>query len=129
MFAQAGGQDEDYFAVPGWTILREGVPRIPYVPSRDLEGVFYKADEALLALPPLYFYWQACVYAVVGPGYAQARLASAIAGAVAIVLVYFLGRSFQLAEPAALWGAGLYSMSRLFFFPATTARPDMLCSA
>lgn len=129
MFRQPGGQDEDYYAVPGWTILQTGVPRIPYVPSRDLRGVFYRADEALLALPPAYFYWQAIVYGVIGPGYGQGRFASALAGLAAIGLVYRLGRCLLGAEGPALWAAGLYSLARIFFFPATFARPDMFCAA
>ncbi|MFG0334991.1 MAG: hypothetical protein ACF8TS_16665, partial [Maioricimonas sp. JB049] len=30
MHRQLPGQDEDCFAVPGWTIVQEGLPRIPY---------------------------------------------------------------------------------------------------
>src|SRR5689334_22624541 len=65
---QIPAQDEDYFAVPGLTILREGIPRIPYMPSRNPRGAFYKADEFLFALPPLYFYVEAAMYAIAGPG-------------------------------------------------------------
>lgn len=129
MYRQPGGQDEGYFSVPGWTILDEGIPRIPYVPSRNPESVFYKADEALFTLPPAYFYWQAAFYAVLGPGYGTARLASAAAGLVGVGLVYLLGRQFYGDERAALWGAGLYSIARAFYFPCLFARPDMLCTA
>ena len=128
MYRQPGGQDEDYYAVPGWTILQAGVPRIPYLPARNRQSVFYKADEVLLALPPAYFYWQAAVYAVTGPGYGPGRLASALAGLVAVLLVYELGRCLYRSERVALVAAGLYSLARVFFFPATFARPDMLCA-
>lgn len=129
MYRQAGGQDESDFAVPGWTILREGVPRIPYMPSRYEKGVFYKADVALFTLPPAYFYWQAGFYAVFGPSHGTARLASTAAGLVAVWLVYWLGRQLYRDERAALWAAGLYSLSRVFYFPCLFARPDMLCGA
>lgn len=74
IYRQAGGQDEHLFAVPGWTVAREGVPRIPYVPGRDPASVFYRADEALFALPPAYFYWQAPFFLVLPAGYGTARL-------------------------------------------------------
>ncbi len=32
---QPGIQDEQFFAVPGLTMLREGVPRIPYLPTAN----------------------------------------------------------------------------------------------
>lgn len=127
LYRQMPAQDEDYFAVPGYTILRDGIPRIPYVPSRDRGSVFYGADRQLMALPPLSFYWQAGVYAVCGPSTASARLASALAGTASIVLVYLLGRSWLREESAAVWGAGLYAFSRVLYFPSLTSRPDALC--
>jgi len=52
MYRQPGGQDEEWFAVPGYTVAQEGVPRLPFVPSRDRQCVFYRADDAVFALPP-----------------------------------------------------------------------------
>lgn len=127
MFRQPGGQDEDWFAIPGWTVAREGIPRVPYAPSRDPKGAFYKADQALFALPPAYFYWQAPLYWILPAGYGTSRLASGIAGLIAVWLVYRLGVAFYQDHVAALWAAGLYSLSRVFYFPAMFARPDMLC--
>jgi len=127
LYRQAGGMDEADYAVPGCTILQEGIPRIPYNPSRNTAGYFYRADEALFLLPPLYFYWQAAFYTVLPPGYGTARLASAVAAVLAIVLIYFLGRRLTGDRAVALWGAGLFSISRVCFFPAMSARPDMLC--
>jgi hypothetical protein len=127
IYRQAGGQDEHLFAVPGWTVAREGVPRIPYVPGRDPASVFYRADEALFALPPAYFYWQALFFLVLPAGYGTARLASVVAGLIAVVLVYLLGRKLYANEAVGLWAAGLYALSRPFIFPATCARPDMFC--
>jgi hypothetical protein len=130
MYRLPGGQDEDYYAVPGSTILRDGIPRIPYVPSRDPNGVFYQADHVLFALPPAYFYWQAAVYWIAGPSYGSGRLASALAGAAAIGLVFLLGRRIYGNDVVGLVAAGLYSVSRLFYlYAATMARPDMLCGA
>lgn len=128
MYSQPGGQDEDFYAVPGWTILQTGIPRIPYLPSRDPSSVFYHADHALFALPPLYFYWQALVYAVTGPSYASGRLASLIAGLAAIVLTYVLAILLTGRRSVGFLAAWGYSWSRLFFFPACSARPDMLCA-
>lgn len=129
MYRQQAAQDEDYFAVPGWTILTDGVPRIPYLPSRNPEGAFYKADVALFALPPGYFYWQAAFYSALGPSTGTARLASGVAGLGGILLIYLLGRELLNDERKALWGAGLYSVSRVLYFPTLFARPDMLCGA
>ncbi|MHB8897842.1 MAG: ArnT family glycosyltransferase [Thermoguttaceae bacterium] len=127
MYRQPGGTDEGDFSVPGYTILREGVPRIPYVPARDAKGFFYRADEVLLLLPPLYYCWQAGFYIFFGPSYGTARLASGAAAVLAILLVYIIARQLTKSRTAALWSAGLYSLSRLCFFPGMAARPDMLC--
>ncbi len=129
MYRQYGGFDEEWYSIPGWTVAREGIPRIPYAPSRDPNWIYYQADRALFALPPAYFYWQAPFFLLLPDGYGTARLASAVAGLLAVGLVYCLGREFYRDEAAGLWAAGLYSISRVFYFPAQTARPDMLCGA
>lgn len=129
LWRQPGGLDEEYYAIPGLTVLREGIPRMPHVPQRDPARPFYLADQALFAEPPFSFYWQALFYAVLPDTYGAARTASAIAALATIVLVYELGRTLYRNERAALWAAGLYSLARTFYFPAITARPDMLCTA
>jgi len=129
IYRQTGGHDEELFAIPGWTVLQEGIPRIPFLPSRDPDKYVYKADVVAMMLPPAYFYWQAAVFAVFGPGYASAQLASALAGVGAVVLVYRLGLRFYGTAAPALWAAGLYSFSRLFYLPAIHSRPDSLCAA
>ncbi|MBA3315465.1 MAG: glycosyltransferase family 39 protein [Planctomycetota bacterium] len=126
---QSGELDESYFAVPGLTILEDGIPRVPYMPSRDESSAFYKSDIVLFTLPPAYFYWQAAFYSVFGASYAAARIASSVAGLVAVWLVYWIGRRVFRDENTALLAAGLYSVSRVFFFPCLFARPDMLCGA
>lgn len=125
---QCGGQDEDYFAVAGWTLLQTGVPCIPYAPSLNEKGVFYKANEVLYSLPPGFFFAEAAVFKVVGPSYAAGRLTSLLAGAAAILGVFYLGLSW-LQPASALLAAVIFAFSRPFLFPATTARPDMLCTA
>jgi hypothetical protein len=126
---QIPAQDEDYFAVPGYTILREGIPRIPYMPSRNPQGAFYGADRLLFTLPPAYFYWQAGWYAVFGPSTAVARWASLVAGLAALPCLYLLGVRLTGNRRAAWWGTLLYALSRPFMFPCIIARPDMLCGA
>jgi len=125
---QSGGQDEDYFTVAGWSLLKTGVPRIPYAPSLNKDGYFYKANETLFALPPGFFAAEAAVFQVVGPSYAAGRLTSLLASAAAIVGVYYLARCW-LRKTTALLAATVFAFSRPFLFPATTARPDMLCTA
>lgn len=129
LYRHYGGQDEDWYAIPGFTVAQTGIPRVPYAPCRSLKSCFYKVDEALLALPPAYFYWQAPFYWLLPAGYGTARLASAVAGMIAIGIVYLLGRQLTGSESIGLLGAGLYSLSRLLYFPAIFARPDMLCGA
>ncbi|QDT44647.1 Dolichyl-phosphate-mannose-protein mannosyltransferase [Gimesia alba] len=124
---EAGGQDEEWFAIPGWTIWQEGIPRVPYAPQRQTGSAFYKADEALFALPPLFYYVSAPLYAVLPPTYSTTRLVSVAAGAVLLIFIYLLARRVFQDPLAGLIGAGLFSLSRPFYFPATISRPDMLC--
>lgn len=128
MFHHPGSYDEDFYAVPGLTVLQSGIPRLPHLPARNVESAYYHADQALYAEPPLYFYVQAAFYAVLPHVYGTARLASAISGIALLLLVYHTARFLGGSETAALWGAGLFSCSRWFYFPAICARPDILCS-
>jgi hypothetical protein len=128
LWQMAGGMDEELFAIPGWTVWNEGVPRIPYMPPRSPSSGFWESSTVTFALPPLYYYWQAPLHGLLGPGYPAARVASATAGALAICLVFLIGRRLGVSPSAALAAAALYSISRAFYFPATIARPDMLCA-
>lgn len=125
MYRVAAGQDEDFYAVPGITILRTGLPQLPYVPSRDPTTVYYHADEILYTLPPLQFYIQSAFHAALEPGLFAARMASFAAGLVAVALVHALGRAWLGAPRGALFAAAFFLFSRAFYFPATMARPDM----
>ena len=129
MYRQPGGQDEDCYAVPGLTILQAGIPRLPHIPARNPESVFYRADEAMYCEPPLYFYFQSLFYACLPHVYGTARLSAAVAGLFATALVFSLNRKTLGSDSAGLWGAGLFLFSRWFYFPATSARPDILCTA
>lgn len=124
MSRQQGGTDEAFFAVPGRTILQEGIPRIPYLPVRDKTSVFYQADKVLFCLPPACFYWQSVFFALLPDSFLTARLASATSGLLALGILYLLGRQFLNSDQAGLWAAGLFSLSRLFYFPATSTRPQ-----
>ena len=125
MYATAPGLDEDWFGVTGITILRSGVPRIPYLPSRDPASFCYKADVALFSLPPLSFYLQAAAHLVLGDGIGPARMASTLEGLAAACVCYGLAFRWSGDRRGAVLAATAYVASRAFLFPATTARPDM----
>lgn len=127
MYRQPGGYDEDFYSVPGLTILAGGLPRLPHVPARNPESAFYMAEQVLYSEPPLYFYVQAAFYLVLPHVYGTARLVSGVAGLLLLACVYRLARLAGAGTAAALTAAGLFSFSRWFFFPATCARPDVLC--
>ncbi|MCH2202515.1 MAG: glycosyltransferase family 39 protein [Fuerstiella sp.] len=122
-----GSQDEEWYGVPGLTVAGEGIPRVPYCRARESGSVFNGAEKILFAQPPLSFYAQAPFFAMFPPGYAAARLSSLSAACLAMVLVYAIGQQMFSDARIALTAAGLYSCSRLLFFPAVSARPDMLC--
>ena len=128
MYRQIGGHDEEFLTVGGYTILQDGVPRIPYTPVRDPTNAYYRADEAVFAYPPAYYYWLAAWYLVLGPSCFAAQWSSAMAGVLAIVVLFSIGRRLFGDDRAALAGVGLYSVSRTFYLPAMHARPDMLCA-
>ena len=129
MLATAPGLDEDWFGVTGMTILRSGVPRIPYLPARDPKSFCYGADILLFALPPLSFYLQALSHAVFGDGIGPARFASAVEGLAAAFLCYRLALRWSGDRRGSILAAAAYVASRAFLFPATTARPDMAATA
>lgn len=127
MLRQHAAQEEDYYDAPGWTILREGVPRTPYLASRDPECLFYKCDERMYAQPPLYFYWLAAVFSVLGPSTASARIACSLVGVISTVLLAAIARRLLRSDALALLVAGFYAFSRVVYFPWLIARMDSLC--
>jgi len=124
---QSGSTDEEWYAIPGLTIAREGIPRVPYSRATEPTSVFLGADRLLFGMPPLSFYAQAPFFLIFPPTYATARLASLLAGCAAIWLVFAIARTLWDDRGAGLWAAGTYSLCRLLYFPAMIARPDMLC--
>lgn len=120
--------DEECYAVPGWTILRTGLPQLPHVPARNIDSVYFQADRQLYSEPPLFFYAQAAFYAVLPNGYGTARLVSAMAGLAFLITLYALSGRWSMEPGPVLLGVGLLSLSRWFYFPAIRARPDMLCA-
>jgi hypothetical protein len=122
-------QDEHWFAVPGWTVAREGIPRMPYVPVEDKASVFYHAQHVLFALPPAFFYLQGPFFAVLEATYTTARWPSWVAGMIVLwVLERILARlgvTFKIRLPI----LAICGLSRPFFFAWTNSRPDMLCAA
>ncbi len=128
MFLQAGGQDEEYYAIPGLTILENGVPRLPHAPARNPESVYIFGEQCLFSEPPLYFYLQAFFYAILPDCYGTARLASAIAGCGLLASMYVIACRLKVSLAAAIFSISLFSFSRWYFFSAIAARPDMLCA-
>ncbi|MEW4490078.1 glycosyltransferase family 39 protein [Thalassoglobus sp. JC818] len=124
---QPGGQDEQVFAVPGWTVAKEGVPRVPYLVT-DKRATFYQnADRCLMALPPGLFYIQAPFFYLLSAGYPTARMPLLWGGCLAIGLCYFATRKFGGNWFAGLLAASLLAFSRPLMFTSILARPDLLC--
>ncbi|MCD0460817.1 ArnT family glycosyltransferase [Roseiconus lacunae] len=124
---QSGIQDEHWFAVPGYTLWEEGVPRIPYVPSRIRDSFFENADVCLMTLPPGLALAQAPFFAVFQAGYPTARLPSLLAALATIVVTYSLVRRFGGDRSIAGFASLVVALSRPLLFAGITSRPDALC--
>ncbi len=122
-----GGQDEQFFAVPGLTVWQEGIPRIPYLPTRRRETLFENADVCLMALPPAYFYVQAPFFGLFPAGYPTARIPSLIGGCLVLALVYQLSRKLGASSRSALAMSMVLAISRPLMFTGLVARPDIGC--
>ncbi|PNY34256.1 hypothetical protein C2E31_23745 [Rhodopirellula baltica] len=122
-----GIQDEQWFAIPGYTMWTEGVPRIPYLPSRIRSSFFENADVCMMALPPGLAFAQAPFFAVFEPGYPTARLPVFLAAIGTIIVAYLLARLLGLKERVAGGVAILIALSRPLLFAGLTSRPDALC--
>lgn len=132
MVHQPGMQDEHWFSVPGLTVLRDGVPRIPYVPTRQRETFFENADVCLMALPPGLFYVQAPFFAFLEPGYPTARVPLLLGACLAICLTFLIterlmGKDRSFACCVSTVAALLVAVSRPLLFTGLTVRPDLLC--
>jgi hypothetical protein len=127
MYRVPADEDENCYGAPGLTVLQNGIPRLPHVPARNLDSVYYRADEALFAEPPLSFYWQAAFYAVFPRTLGTARLSSAVVGAIMLWCVFRIAVRCGVSEMSAAVACLALSLSRWFFFPAVRARPEILC--
>ena len=128
MIHQPGMQDEQWFAVPGLTVLREGIPRIPYVPTRRRETLFENADVCLMALPPGLFYVQAPFFAIFPAGYATARIPLFLGAMVTIGITFLITRRLGGSLVAAGLASLAVAISRPLLFTGLTCRPDLLCT-
>jgi len=124
----SGQMDEQWFALPGYTVWKEGIPRIPYCPTRLRVNFFENADRCLFALPPGLHYVQAPFFAIFPAGYPTARVPSFLGGIVGLIILGLFNR--RLVGTGFVWGMGLilFAMSRPMMFTGITARPDILCS-
>ena len=117
-YMQPGGQDEACYAVPGMMVLRNGVASLPHVPARNAESVYYRADQALYSEPPLTFYLQAVLFAVLPDQYGTARVVSILAGIGMLLMLFLFAKQLGITTAAALWGVALLSCSRWLYFAA-----------
>jgi hypothetical protein len=124
----AGQMDEQFFAVPGLTVLREGIPRIPFAPTREIQSFFMYADRCLFALPPALHYVQAPFFAVFTPSYTTARLPLFLGAYLCLWLTWRI--SLWLFQDGWIAGVAVCSLavSRPMLFTSITARPDLLCT-
>lgn len=128
MLHQPGRVDEECYAIPGLTILKTGLPQLPHMPSRNPESMFYKADEVLYSEPPLFFYFQACFYALFGPSYAASRIVSIVAGGITLFAAACLARRWSNSDWAGYFTAAFLGLTKWFYYGIILARPDMLCT-
>jgi Dolichyl-phosphate-mannose-protein mannosyltransferase len=125
---QPGGQDEQFFSVPGLTVLREGVPRIPFLPTRRRESFFENADRCLMTLPPAFFYLQAPFFAVMPAGYATARMPSMVGACIMLMIVFLLSKRLGAGAWGAFAACLILALSRPLMFTGILARPDLWCA-
>ena len=123
-----GGQDEQWFAVPGWTVWKEGVPRIPYLPTRQRGTFFENADRCLMALPPALFYVQAPFHAIFPPGYATSRIPLFLGALGGIIMTFAVARKLGASLRSSTLAAALMAISRPLMFTGLTVRPDLLAA-
>ena len=128
MLHQPGRVDEECYAIPGLTILERGVPQLPHMPSRNPQSMFYKADQVLYSEPPLFFYLQALVYAIVPVSCASSRVVSIVSGGLTIFIAATLAFRWTGKPLAAYFTAACLGLTKWFYYGIILARPDMLCT-
>lgn len=120
--------DEDWFAVPGWTMWNEGIPRIPYCPSRVRESFFENADKCLMTLPPGLHFVQAPFFGLLPPGYPTARWPSFFGGIFFLIAIWHLARQAIPNDWIVGTACAMLAISRPVLFTSVIARPDLLCA-
>ncbi|QDS88655.1 hypothetical protein EC9_28460 [Rosistilla ulvae] len=123
-----GGHDEHWFAAPGYTVWQEGIPRLPYLPTRNRDTFFENADRCLFTLPPALFYVQAPFFAIFPAGYPTARIPLFLAALATIALTFGLCKRLGTSDAAALLAATLMAIGRPLMFTGLVVRPDLLCA-
>jgi hypothetical protein len=123
---QPGMQDEQWFSVPGLTVWNEGIPRIPYLPTRNRETLFENADVCLMALPPGLFYVQAPFFGLLRAGYPAARVPLFLAALATIAITFWVVKRLGGNDFTAGAAAMIVAFSRPLLFTGLTARPDLL---
>lgn len=122
-----GQMDEQWFAVPGYTMWREGIPRIPYCPTRQRPTFFENADVCLMALPPGLHYVQAPFFALLPAGYPTARMPVFLCGFVLLWVVWLLIRPVCRNTTVAGISLCALALCRPLLFTSIVTRPDLLC--
>jgi hypothetical protein len=124
----SGQMDEQWFAVPGLTMWQEGIPRIPYCPTRRRETYFENADKCIMALPPGLHFVQAPFFAILPAGYPTARMPLFLGGFAVIAVVWFFASLVCTNPTTGGIATCMVAVSRPLLFTAVTARPDLLCA-
>lgn len=105
---------ESYFALGSRLMVSERNWLTPHAP-----------DESVLNKPPLQYWLTGIAYKIFGASYTTARLPSALAALVVLVVVYLLGTRLYDGR-AGLLAAGTLTTSYLFYTFARTGMSDML---
>lgn len=106
----------------------EGLPRIPYCPTRERATFFENADVCLMALPPGLHYVQAPFFGLMTAGYPTARMPVFLGG---FVLLWVVWRLIQpVCSNATVAGLSVCALAlcRPMLFTCIVTRPDLLCS-
>lgn len=110
--------DESWYTGPGYSIAHGGGVADPAIGPNDIENHFD-------ARPPGTALVIASVFRFFGAGQAQARVGSAIAAVLVLLLTYVLARDV-LGPEGALVAAGVLATDNFLVASARTARPEAL---
>ena len=108
-------EDESWIASNSWTFAQEGRIRTTIFPSQP--------GYEIAVGPPVYTVTEGYWFAAFGLGIAQARLLSALAGMITLIVVFFLGREIGGTLCGAVAGA-IAASDTFLVVAARTARPE-----